>query len=287
MTDNNVNKILYTPEEIHKLNQEGKVTLIDVRDEAFYNEFHIDGSVNIPEIFYFLSMSSDEDLLTLQSTFGKHFSEAGVSDNKLLIFYEDSLTKRYCGSCRGYLIGRYLGHPQPGILYGGLDTWKSRGFPVSKEPPVIEPTSFQIRLHPELIATKKDVLKAIDDSKIMLLDDRDEDEWTSQSSSPYGVDFAPRKGHIPGAVWIEWRHFMELKHDYPAFKSNKVIQAMCQEKGITPDKEIIIYCFKGSRASNTYVALTLAGYKKVRVYFASWNEWSRDPDLPISTDVIE
>ena len=42
-----------------------------------------------------------------------------------------------------------------------------------------------------------------------------------------------------------------------------------------------LYCFKGARASNTFLALKNAGVKDVRMYFGSWNEWSRDPSLPI------
>ncbi|MBA3004521.1 MAG: sulfurtransferase, partial [Desulfurivibrio sp.] len=38
-----------------------------------------------------------------------------------------------------------------------------------------------------------------------------------------------------------------------------------------------------SRAANTYVALKLAGFTRLRVYFASWNEWARDPNLPIES----
>ncbi|MGZ3290002.1 MAG: rhodanese-like domain-containing protein, partial [Xanthobacteraceae bacterium] len=43
------------------------------------------------------------------------------------------------------------------------------------------------------------------------------------------------------------------------------------------------YCFKGARASNTLVALKEAGIENVTLYFGSWNEWSRDPSLPIET----
>ena len=38
---------------------------------------------------------------------------------------------------------------------------------------------------------------------------------------------------------------------------------------------------QGARASNTLVALKEAGIKDVRMYFGSWNEWSRMPELPI------
>ena len=57
--------------------------------------------------------------------------------------------------------------------------------------------------------------------------------------------------------------------------------AECATVGITPETPVIVYCFKGARASNTFVALEEAGIKNVGIYFGSWNEWSRDPSLPI------
>ena len=43
------------------------------------------------------------------------------------------------------------------------------------------------------------MLKSLGDDAIIKLDVRDVDEWIGTSSSPYGPDFAPRKGRIPGA----------------------------------------------------------------------------------------
>jgi thiosulfate/3-mercaptopyruvate sulfurtransferase len=74
---------------------------------------------------------------------------------------------------------------------------------------------------------------------------------------------------------------MKKKGKVAYFKSDKKIRNLCRKNKIDESKEIIIYCFKGSRASNTYMALKLAGFNKVRVYFASWNEWGRYPGLPI------
>ena len=51
--------------------------------------------------------------------------------------------------------------------------------------------------------------------------------------------------------------------------------------GISQNTPVYLYCFKGARASNTFLALKNAGVKDVRMYFGSWNEWSRDPSLPI------
>jgi thiosulfate/3-mercaptopyruvate sulfurtransferase len=114
-----------------------------------------------------------------------------------------------------------------------------------------------------------------------LLDVRDIDEWIGESSSPYGKDFCPRKGRIPGAVWLEWYRMMKPTAEGPRFKSKNEILAECATVGITQSTPVYLYCFKGARASNTFLALKNAGVKDVRMYFGSWNEWSRDPSLPI------
>jgi thiosulfate/3-mercaptopyruvate sulfurtransferase len=47
------------------------------------------------------------------------------------------------------------------------------------------------------------------------------------------------------------------------------------------DKQIITYCQGGYRAANTFLALRLLGYDKVKVYLGSWGEWSSRHDLPV------
>ena len=66
-------------------------------------------------------------------------------------------------------------------------------------------------------------------------------------------------------------------------KSPAEVLAECATVGITTETPVYIYCFKGARASNSFLALKEAGVKDVRIYFGSWNEWSRDEDLPIET----
>ena len=135
------------------------------------------------------------------------------------------------------------------------------------------------------MVTKEEMLEAIGKENMVILDVRDRDEWEGLSSSPYGVDFCPRKGRIPGAVWIEWLKLMQEDKVVPGlpvkFQSKHEILQACREVGIDEHKLIYVYCFKGARASNTFVALQEAGIKKVKIYFGSWNEWSRDESLPI------
>lgn len=76
---------------------------------------------------------------------------------------------------------------------------------------------------------------------------------------------------------------MKPGEEVPVFKSRDELRAECGTVGISPDSTVYVYCFKGARASNTFVALKEAGVKDVRLYFGSWNEWSRDSQLPIET----
>jgi len=273
-------KILYTPAEVERLRREGKARLIDIRDKVIYKQGHIPGAVNAPEVFYYLSESSPEGVAALHETFRQTFSRAGVTPEQTVIFYEDSLDSRYGSSCRGYWLLTYLGHRQVGILDGGFSEWRTAGLPVEPGPVSQPPSDFIVQPRQELLATKEEVLAALDNNEVIILDNRDAEEWHGDSSSPYGVDFAPRMGHIPGSLWIEWYRFMN-REPVPAFRPPAEIRALCAEHGILPGDDIIISCFKGSRASHSYVALKLAGFTRLRNYFASWNEWSRDPALPI------
>lgn len=274
-------QVLYQPSEIKALQAEGSVILFDVRDEADYRAGHIAGAVNVPQVFYHLCRSTPDGIADMHATFRRIFADAGMTNDTLAIFYEDYLQTRYGGSCRGFWLLNYLGHTKTGILYAGLISWTNEGNRLVTEPTTIRPGHFSIDPQPHLIATKDDVLAAIGNKRVILLDNRDKEEWLGLSSSPYGVDFVPRKGRIPGAQWIEWYEFMDLTKPIPPFKQPEEVRQLCAAQGLYPDDDIIIYCFKGSRASNTYIALKKAGFKKVRNYFASWNEWAYYPELPV------
>jgi thiosulfate/3-mercaptopyruvate sulfurtransferase len=198
-----------------------------------------------------------------------------------VVIYEDAMHTGYGQSCRGWFLLRYLGHPRVQILHGGLQAWKAAGLEVTDAAVTATPRQFTADVDASLMVTWQDMLAALDRDEVVKLDVRDRDEWTGESSSPYGKDFAPRKGRIPGAVWIEWYRLMRSGSDVPMFVQPEDVLRTCAQVGIDTDSEVILYCFKGARAANTMVALHEAGIRNVRLYFGSWNEWSRDASLPI------
>jgi thiosulfate/3-mercaptopyruvate sulfurtransferase len=66
------------------------------------------------------------------------------------------------------------------------------------------------------------------------------------------------------------------------FKSAEELQVLFSEKGITPDKHIVIYCLRGELSTHLWFTLTqLLGYPHVHEYDRSWAEWSNFTNLPI------
>ena len=274
---------LIEPQDLPGLLETTSAVPIDTRSPEAYAAGHLPGAINIPEIFTFLATSTPEGLEELEASFSEMFGKAGLDGSKTAVLYEDAMDTGFGQSCRGLFLLEHLGYPRDKIriLHGGFQGWVAAGLPVSTDTPQPDATPFPLdRDASDVMLDKEDVLAALGADDVVLLDVRDVDEWIAESSSPYGKDFCPRKGRLPEAVWIEWYRFMK-PGQFARFKSPAEIRAECDSVGITPASNVFLYCFKGARASNTLVALRSAGIENVRLYFGSWNEWSRDPSLPI------
>lgn len=279
MTD----KVLLTPAELQGM-MGPDIVIIDTRSPDAYAAGHIPGAVNVHEIFTFLAMSTPEGMTELRQKFADAFGAAGLSGAETAVCYEESMNSGFGQSCRGYFLLSWLGYEKARVLHGGFYAWKAAGLPVSTDPATPTAKSFPLSDAGSGMMIDRDVmLAAVGDDAIVKLDVRDVDEWIGTSSSPYGPDFCPRKGRIPGARWLEWYRLMKPTGAGPMFKTPNEIMAEAHTVGIGPSTPVYLYCFKGARASNTLVALREAGVRDVRMYFGSWNEWSRDESLPIET----
>ena len=277
-------KILISPAELAGLMAAGNTVVIDTRSPENYAAGHIAGAVNMFDIFTYLAMSTKEGMAELKEKFSTAFGAAGIGGEETVVFYEGSMNSGFGMSCRGYYLLSFLGYPKAHILHGGLAAWQAAGMAVTTDVPTPAAKTFpQSGVGEHMMLDKDDMLKALEDNAIIKLDVRDVDEWIGTSSSPYGPDFAPRKGRIPGAKWLEWYRLMKPTAAGPMFKSQQELLAELHTVGVKPETPVYLYCFKGARAANSLVALHEAGIKDVRMYFGSWNEWSRDPALPIET----
>jgi thiosulfate/3-mercaptopyruvate sulfurtransferase len=278
-----MDQTLISPEQLNTWMSNGEaIVVIDTRSPEEYVKGHIPGAVNIRDIFTYLANSDPEGIAAMQQMFAEAFGKAGLSGKERAVVYEDAMNTGYGQSCRGYYLLKMLGYPLASILHGGLRAWIGMGFALSADAATPQPVVFPFLADPSnVMVTKEEMLAALDDPAIVKLDVRDLEEWLGESSSPYGKDFCPRMGRLPGATWIEWYQMMDAEANPPLFRPGEAMRAAFENIGITPDSTVYVYCFKGARASNTYVALREAGVKNVKIYFGSWNEWSRDFSLPI------
>ncbi len=274
-------QLLFSPEELKTLLDTDQVSLIDVRDQDDFRAGHIPGAVNLPQLFYYLAESTPEGLEMTHFELQILCRQAGLHKDRPVVVYEDSMDTRYGGSCRGFWLLTYAGHPQVSVLNGGLAGWLADGYSLTTEDTLVSPSQFSVSPITQLIATRDDVEQSLNDDSLVVIDNRDLDEREGLSSSPYGINYAPRKGRIPGSKWLEWYEFLDRSKQPVTFKSPEQIRSWCEKEGVKPEDNIILYCFKGARSSNTYIALTTAGFNNVRLFLGSWNEWSRDERLPI------
>ena len=277
-------KVLITPADLAPMLGKPDTVIIDTRAPDAYAAGHIPGAVNVHDIFTYLAMSTPEAMAALKEKFADIFGAAGLSGAETAVIYEGSMDGGFGQSCRGYFLLKFLGYPKAMVLHGGFSAWKKAELPVSTEATMPSAQTFPLAdTGTTMMIGRDEMLAALDDDSIAKLDVRDVDEWVGDSSSPYGKDFCPRKGRIPGSKWIEWYRLMKPTPHGPMFKSPDEIMAECHTVGIDKSTPVYLFCFKGARASNTLVALKEAGVEDVRLYFGSFNEWSRDPSLPVES----
>jgi thiosulfate/3-mercaptopyruvate sulfurtransferase len=268
-------------EELREMLDQKDVVIVDTRDPEAYVRGHIPGAINVHEIFTYLALSENGGYPAMERFFEEVFRKAGVRATDKVVVYEDAMDNGYGQSCRGWFFFNYLGHSHTSVLHGGFRAWKSKEYPTDIQMVTRERSEYKVKPNPNLIVTTEQMIKAIDDPAIVILDVRDYAEWIGANSSPYGYDYAPRKGHIPNAIWIEWYRLMRHKQGIPWFRTPEEILSVLEQLEITVNTPVYLYCFKGARTSNTMMAMKNAGVKDVRNYLMSWNEWSRQPDLPI------
>ncbi len=159
------------------------------------------------------------------------------------------------------------------VLDGGHSRWLREKRPVTVETPVFSPGDFRGKLDTSRAVSKKHVLEKMRTSA--LVDSRTPEVYFGITTEPW----ATTPGHIAGAVnlpapWIFGQDGL--------VRSRGDLESMA--KGVVGEdkgKEIITYCGVGVYASAwSYILTELLGYRNVKVYDGSMQEWIMDPAGP-------
>jgi thiosulfate/3-mercaptopyruvate sulfurtransferase len=249
------------------------IIIADVRTEQQYLQGHIPSAIWL-DAASVNARTAQSALPLLHQELASKFSALGIAGAEQVIFYDESMGTK-APKALWYLT--YAGYRLGRVLRGGFAAWQQAGLPVSTEKSVRPPKKFVVNENPAVLASTDYVAKRMKSTTAVILDVRSREEYAGKDGSKH----CARNGRIPGAVWLEWTQLLEGPSSYLQLAD---LQRRLAEAGVTPDKEIITYCHLGNRSSNTYLALQVVGYPRVRNYIGSWHEWASRLDLPMEKD---
>jgi thiosulfate/3-mercaptopyruvate sulfurtransferase len=255
-----------------------KVRVFEVSvDPAAFEQGHIPGAVAL-NWFHDLEERPHREIAS-KTTIERLFGSAGVNRDTTIIVYGDN---NNWFAAYAYWLCKLYGHGDVRIMNGGRKKWMDEGRPMTKEVATYAKASYQAQEpNPDIRAFRDTVLQSLRQSNKGLVDVRSPREYSGELLAPENLpqEGAQRGGHIPGAANIPWG---EAVRPDGTFKSADELKALYEQRGITPDKEIIAYCRIGERSAHTWFALKeLLGYPKVRNYDGSWTEWGSMVGVPV------
>lgn len=250
---------------------------VDV-DTTAYEQGHIPGAVG----FHWQKDLQDQSIrapigkVRLEALLGR----AGVSNDSIIVLYGGN--NNWFATWTFWLL-KYYGHRDVRLLNGGRAKWLAGGHEMISTIPTRSTTNYRAQTPRTTIRAFRDqVLLSLGCKNVVLLDVRSPGEYGGEVPAS-GITFQQetwRGGHIPGAVNIPWS--MAVQED-GTFKSAEELRALYADRGVTPDKEVIVYCHIGERSSHTWFVLhSLLGYARVLHYDGSWAEWGNLVGVPIS-----
>jgi len=278
MADNsNTNNPLVSTEwAAEHLNDEGlRFVEVDVNTES-YDSGHIPGALG----WNWKTQLQDQLQRTIasQEDFQTLLRESGIDKDTTIILYGDN---NNWFAAWAYWLLKYYNHDDVKLIDGGRKKWEAEGRELTQDVPSYDTTDYTIEsVNKQYRAFRDDVAERLGKESVGLVDVRSPDEFTGKILAPPGLnELSLRAGHIPGASNIPWS---EAVNEDGTFKSVDELKKIYENKGITPDKEIISYCRIGERSAHSWFVLNeLLGYSNVRNYDGSWTEWGNLIDAPI------
>ncbi len=248
---------------------------VDV-DTTAYEQSHIPGAV----AWNWTSQLADgvrRDLAS-RADLSRLLSRSGIGPDTHIVLYGDN---NNWFAAWAYWQLKLFGWAKVSLLNGGRRYWLDSGLPITVDVPSYPETGLQL---PEpafdLRAFRDEILAALGDPELALVDVRSPAEYSGEVIAPPGMsETAQRGGHIPGAVSVPWA---QTVRDDGTFKDRDELTALYASRGITPDRNVVAYCRIGERSSHSWFVLhELLGYPDVRNYDGSWTEWGSIVNVPI------
>ena len=249
-----------------------EVALVDVRDAWEFDGIgHVPGAVNIPFDSFRDDESDETGMLPGGETFAALMGEAGITREDHVVAYDDH---HGVFAARLLVTAELYGHDPAKLhlLDGDFSAWQ-RERETTSDATEVEPTTYEV-IDPGEIETPlvdaDTVSAAADDADAVVVDTREDWEY--------------EEGHIPGAVRLDWRELVD--DESRGLKPRAEMERILEDRGVTPDRRVVLYCNTARRISHTYTVLRHLGYPDLEFYEGSLTEWEEE-GRPLETGESE
>jgi thiosulfate/3-mercaptopyruvate sulfurtransferase len=196
--------------------------------------------------------------------------DLGVSNDSRVVLYSRA---HPMWATRVWWMMRAFGFDNVAILDGGIDKWIMEGRPVESGEAAYPPGDFTARSRPGMIASRQDVLGAINTGEAVILNGLSREQHEGG-----GVHYG-RPGRIAGSEVAPAREMLDP--ETRAFRPLNELQDMLDATGADGSKPVITYCGGGIAATTPSFVMALLGRDNVALYDNSLSEWCSDNDLPM------
>lgn len=249
-----------------------RVRLIDLSTTPVYAEQHIPGALHLEYTRLVRRAPPVLGLVPTPGDLAAILGEAGIDPEHHVVAYDEEGGGR---ASRLLWTLDLVGHRGgASLLDGGLAAWTTQGHPGEATQHSAPLSRYPVQMHHTVEADKDYILARIGASGTVIVDARSPAEYIGATVR------AARGGHIPGAVNVEWTEALDGSPQR-RLRSLAELVSLYTQRGVTPDKEVIVYCHSHHRSAHSYWVLTHLGFPRVRAYSGSWSEWGNDPTLPV------